>query len=241
MQILNKKTDSIPFGSVYIGRGSPLGNPFTHLSSKFDNIQKVETREEAIYQFKKWLNQKVSERNPEVCDELNKLIIKNLKKEDLSLVCFCKPKPCHGDVIKEFVELQKYCLNWFSNMIPFEKPLIHQNINYYSVENFYQAMKTERSDTFTRGQIALMSPFVSKKEGRKIKIRSDWEDIKLKVMEYALKHKFSQEPWKSYLKNYKGDLVEWNNWHDTFWGVDIFSGTGQNLLGFLLTEIKNSL
>jgi tryptophan synthase alpha subunit len=37
-------------------------------------------------------------------DELQR--IKNLaEKQDVNLVCFCAPKSCHGDIIKEIIEL----------------------------------------------------------------------------------------------------------------------------------------
>ena len=61
-------------------------------------------------------------------------------------------------------------------------------------------------------------------------------------MEYALKKKFKNNThWGEKLKRSTGEIVEFNNWGDTFWGVDIYTSKGQNHLGKLLTKIKNEL
>ena len=71
----------------------------------------------------------------------------------------------------------------------------------------------------------------------------DWEiEESLKVMRYALEYKFAPETsWGKKLKNYNGEIVEWNNWGDKFWGRCIFTGEGENWLGKILTEIKGFL
>lgn len=71
--------------SVYIGRAGrgeagPLGNPF--------RLGRDGTREEVIAKFEEYA------RNNKAILAL----IKGLKRDDI-LGCFCKPKPCHGDVI----------------------------------------------------------------------------------------------------------------------------------------------
>jgi len=80
--VLNKYKAGFPKGSVYIGRPTVWGNPF--------EIGKDGTREEVIQKYKTWLFQ-----NPE-------LILR--AKQELygkDLVCFCAPKPCHGNVLIE--------------------------------------------------------------------------------------------------------------------------------------------
>lgn len=39
------------------------------------------------------------------------------------------------------------------------------------------------------------------------------------------------------IETYPADLIETNNWHDTFWGV--CNGVGQNHLGRILKVIRN--
>lgn len=87
----------------YIGRGSPLGNPFV--------IGKDGSREQVIAKYRVWLNEQILRKNPVVLDELNRLGNKAIDEKGLALQCFCYPKPCHGEVIKE--KLVKAMYNYF--------------------------------------------------------------------------------------------------------------------------------
>lgn len=88
----------------YIGRGSPLGNPFV--------IGKDGSREQVIAKYRVWLNEQIMRKNPVVLDELNRLGNKAIDEKGLALQCFCYPKPCHGEVIKE--KLVKAMYNYFA-------------------------------------------------------------------------------------------------------------------------------
>ncbi len=122
-----------------------------------------------------------------------------------------------------------------------DSPLIYRGLEFHTVENIYQAMKTEKSDIEEKRKISLMSPFKSKSYGRRLMVRSDWDQIKIQVMEYALSHKFAPNTsWGEKLKRYNKEIVEWNNWNDTFWGIDL-TGNGKNQLGLILTKLHNSL
>jgi len=68
---------------VYIGRPSKWGNPF--------NIGKDGTREEVIEKYEQYLLG-----NKQLMDALSEL-------KDKTLGCWCKPLPCHGDVLVEQV------------------------------------------------------------------------------------------------------------------------------------------
>jgi len=70
---------------VYIGRGSPLGNPFAIDESKGD------TREVVIEKFRLYLLQSLKD------GTITKEYLTSLDGKVLG--CFCKPKACHGDVI----------------------------------------------------------------------------------------------------------------------------------------------
>lgn len=83
-KVLNKYKDSIPENSIYIGRPSKWGNPFS--------IGKHGNREEVIKQYREWIMKK-----PQLIKEARI----ELKGKDL--VCFCAPKLCHGDVLLEIV------------------------------------------------------------------------------------------------------------------------------------------
>lgn len=84
-----------PF-DIYIGRGSLWGNPYTHLKTKTKAEYKVDTREQSIEMFEKYLRERLVN-EPSLMDELMKL-------KGKTLGCFCKPKSCHGDVISKLVE-----------------------------------------------------------------------------------------------------------------------------------------
>lgn len=84
MKVLNRATDSLTDGSVYIGRPSKWGNPFV---SGVDG-----TRSEVIEKFRQHLYS-----SPELMSSLHELVGKDL-------VCWCKPKACHGDVLLQAVE-----------------------------------------------------------------------------------------------------------------------------------------
>ena len=101
IKVVNKYKHTPTEHDVYIGRGSPFGSPFSHLKSTHD-IYKVDTREEAIDAFKTYLERETSE-DTHLKRKLDGLR-ERTKTEDINLVCFCKPKACHGDVIKEYLE-----------------------------------------------------------------------------------------------------------------------------------------
>lgn len=79
----------------YIGRPSPLGNPFV--------IDVHGDREIVIARYRHWLKTKIEEKDPRVCAEMNRLY-RLAKEGDLHLGCWCAPRACHGDAIKELLE-----------------------------------------------------------------------------------------------------------------------------------------
>lgn len=132
----------------------------------------------------------------------------------------------------------KWIKNWFSNMTPVKIEI--DEIVFNSVENYYQAMKSNSKEI--QKEIAIMSPFLSKKIGRKVIIREDWDEVKYKFMRAGLEAKFNIPEWKSKLLDTKDEeIVEWNNWNDKIWGVSIRDQEGDNLLGELLMGIRKEL
>ena len=80
----------------YIGRPDPLGNPFV--------IGEDGDRAEVIAKYKIWLRDQYYSLNIRVVTSIDRLVTVFLEGQDITLVCWCAPAPCHGDVIKEFVE-----------------------------------------------------------------------------------------------------------------------------------------
>ena len=78
-KVVNKRTHIKTDNDVYIGRGSIWGNPFP--------INEYQNREKVCRLYKEYINSNIS-----LLYSLHELKGKNL-------VCYCKPKRCHGDFL----------------------------------------------------------------------------------------------------------------------------------------------
>lgn len=111
---------------------------------------------------------------------------------------------------------------------------------YETVEHAYQAAKT--LDPSERVKVRrCSSPGRAKKAGRQLSIRKDWEEKKLDTMRQLVLAKFlrSRKLAKALLETGEAQLVEGNNWNDTFWGV--CRGKGDNHLGKILMWVRSVL
>lgn len=128
----------------------------------------------------------------------------------------------------------------------------YDGIIYPSAEHAYQAAKTlDRAERLRIKRIT--SPGDAKRYGRRFKIRPEWEEKKLLIMETILRYKFrsgSKTGLSEKLKETKGKiLVELNTWHDNYWGVCICQNCedkktedeDNNNLGCLLMKIRRDL
>jgi len=137
--------------------------------------------------------------------------------------------------------------NWFTNFGTLDKPYQYQDILYYTAENFYQAMKTDRSNIKLREHIASISPGKARKfwrndNNKKKYMRKDWREMNLQVMDYILHIKFAKgTSYHRTLMETKGPIIEWNNWHDKFFGMCVCAkcqNEGENRLGKMLESIR---
>ena len=119
-------------------------------------------------------------------------------------------------------------------------PFVHGGINYLTVEHAFQAAKTTDPDEQIRVASAT-TPGEAKKLGRKVKLRSDWESVKFRIMEDLLRIKFTSDHYLALQLIATGnqELVEGNSWGDRVWGT--VNGKGQNHLGKLLMKIRSEL
>lgn len=113
------------------------------------------------------------------------------------------------------------------------------DMTYPTVENFFQAMKTQ--DVGQRRRFVDCTPSRAKYLGRSVQLRTDWEQIKLQVMTYAVELKFS--PGSDFaavlLSSGTSYLEEGNTWGDYFWGA--VNGEGENWLGLILMRRREQL
>jgi ribA/ribD-fused uncharacterized protein len=135
------------------------------------------------------------------------------------------------DRIKEFQGDHRFLSNFY--VPPGEK---------LSLEHVYQALKTN-DKTWQELIMAAPSPGEAKRLGYQAPMRPDWEEIKVHVMHSLVYAKFAtNDDLKKLLLN-TGDafLEEGNNWGDTFWGVDMKTGEGLNMLGDILMSVRNEI
>lgn len=88
-----------PF-DVYIGRGSPFGNPYSVRPSSFDGAIRVSSTDEAISRYRTWLLSEfvlipgwIKPTHAQIASLHGKV-----------LGCFCAPNRCHGEVLIELAE-----------------------------------------------------------------------------------------------------------------------------------------
>lgn len=128
----------------------------------------------------------------------------------------------------------------------FVHPFVYDGVTWMTSEHTYQAAKTCLNDPVGREIIRQAeTPGKAKCLGRTIKIRPDWEEVKVPVMRAILKAKFSNPVLAAKLIA-TGDLelVEGNSWGDREWGCvrdEDGDWAGKNLLGKLLMEIRSQL
>jgi hypothetical protein len=91
--VVNRRTITAQPGDHYIGRPSPLGNPFV--------LGRDGTRAQVIARYRTWLQaQLAAGPGNRAYDEIQRLRA-IAGAGPLRLVCWCAPLPCHGDVIAE--------------------------------------------------------------------------------------------------------------------------------------------
>ena len=91
---------------------SILGNPYTHLPVKDTKAMfQCKTREEAIEKYSEYFDIMYGN-NIEFTKIIDEMYEKYKNGEDLFLECYCKPQPCHGDIIakklQEMLIKEKY-------------------------------------------------------------------------------------------------------------------------------------
>jgi hypothetical protein len=81
---------------VYVGRPTPLGNPF--------RLEREDQREEVVSRYATWLEAELNKGNREVARALEELYRRLKRQGALTLLCFCAPRRCHGEVIAEHLK-----------------------------------------------------------------------------------------------------------------------------------------
>ena len=142
------------------------------------------------------------------------------------------------NTIKEF--RGKY---WFLSNFSDSKIEIN-GLKFKNAESAFHSFK----DSSRQSEFQKLNPSEAKKFGRRVRLRDDWEEVKLDVMYDIVKAKFTQN------KDLKLKLVETNDslliegttgWHDNYYGnceCDRCRNIkGQNHLGKILMKVREEL
>ena len=164
-------------------------------------------------------NEEIEKEKQRLIEEENKrIIVERVRKEKEKL----------ENAIKDF----RGEYSFLSNFHPCE--INYEGYTYQNVESAFQAQK----DLTRRKEFIDLNPVTAKRLGKKVKLRSDWEQAKVDIMRKLVRCKFDQHiDLKEKLIN-TGDrlLIEGNTWNDTFWGM--CKGNGKNMLGIILMELR---
>ncbi len=129
--------------------------------------------------------------------------------------------------------------DFLSNFYPCQ--IEYEELFYQNAECAFQAQKCITQEE--KLVFCNLPASKAKRMGRQVKLRPDWETVKVSIMEEIVRAKFVQNPYlmKKLLNTGELLLIEGNTWKDTFWGVDISSGKGENHLGKILMNVREEL
>jgi ribA/ribD-fused uncharacterized protein len=118
----------------------------------------------------------------------------------------------------------------------YENGVWYEGIWYRNAESAFQASKC--ADISKRVDFQDLTGAQAKALGKRVKLRDDWDEVKVEVMYMVLSAKFGAtivlKKWL--LETGTEEIVENNSWGDTFWGV--CNGKGRNELGKLLMALR---
>lgn len=116
---------------------------------------------------------------------------------------------------------------------------VWQGIRYNNVESAFHASKY--TDESERKILSRMSADKAVKKSMDFTPSAEWEDCKLNIMESIIMAKFAQNPSlkKSLIETDNRILINGNNKHETYWGVDLYCWIGENHIGKILMTIRD--
>lgn len=104
--VYNRKTEdySDKKNNYPIYRPSLLSNPYTEIKDKKTLAMfVVKSREEALERYEGYFD-RMYQGNAPFRYLIDEMYEKYKQGEDIYLECYCKPLPCHGDIIKDKLE-----------------------------------------------------------------------------------------------------------------------------------------
>ena len=208
-----------------------------------DNIEQI--KEANTYLSEHWNNFSIFSVPDEINEISSSIFREKLRNNDVSA--------------KDLVTLEVWEILNANGKIPFNTITNFHDEKYSFLSNFYEVSVTYGGLTYGSNEAAFQAqkcitekekilftecrPSKSKSLGRKVKLRSDWEEVKVGIMEEIVRAKFTQhiELAEKLIATGEKILVEGNHWGDVFWGVDTRTGQGENHLGKILMKVREDL
>lgn len=111
-----------------------------------------------------------------------------------------------------------------------------------TVEHRFQAAKTHDAadqEWIMAAEKPGQAKYRGSKRAKRITLRDDWDTARIGVMTELLRAKF-QDPTLRAALDATGNAIleEGNIWNDTFWGISLKTGKGENNLGKILMAIR---
>jgi ribA/ribD-fused uncharacterized protein len=115
------------------------------------------------------------------------------------------------------------------------------NYCFSSVEAAFHALKQHPYQTAQITPFTQYTPNEARYHGKRVPLRHDWHDVRVPLMRILCTNKFRHNPELQRFLHNTGDepLIHYAPW-DAFWG-DGADGTGQNMLGIILMDIRKEL
>ena len=158
-------------------------------------------------------------------------VVANMTQEQIdALAEYCSyPDPCIYGFFNEFRFLSNF------HEVEFE----YDGMMWKSSEHAYMAAKT--IDPIEKLHIQKQAtPRLAKREGGRVTLKKNWDNIKYGIMKEILEQKFKPGSHLGLMlqATAPATLVEANWWGDRYWGE--CKGTGANNLGKILMEIRDN-
>ena len=185
------------------------------INSILKTIYREELKEEAESSYQKASDEEIEKACEFISDKYSKALEQLAKVE-------------HMGKINSFRNEYAFLSNFYT------APIIYNGLQYQNNEAAFQAQKC--ANWIDRVQFSELNPSEAKHLGRKVNLRKDWEQIKVREMTKIVHEKFEQHPdlAEKLVETDTMYLEEGNDWNDKIWGT--VNGQGQNLLGQILMK-----